>query len=212
MRANWNTKGIAVAGLLAISGSHFPNSGSAQVIVTAPRPSAPTPSSGGNTCDMNPACGTGKRSARQDEEAMEKQLEQQLAANRFNAGCQREDMVRNALVAAAQAGTPTETTTPGNIAQLLQATSSLLEDLFTGEFSLSGGTKDPKYQSPNWHKYKVIVQGKHYTSAENAAAGIGDQFIIEVHYWWNDQSRQVEQAKFKNTKEQGCVGQITSVV
>jgi hypothetical protein len=47
-----------------------------QVIVTAPRPSAPTPTSGGNTCDMNPACGTGKRSARQDEEAMERQLGQ----------------------------------------------------------------------------------------------------------------------------------------
>jgi hypothetical protein len=133
----------------------------------------------------------------------------EVAANRFNPGCQREDMVRNAIVAAAQSGTPVESTVPGTMAQLVQATRSAIEDFTTG---ISGGVQDPKYKDdPSWRKYKVIVEGKHYSSAEAAAAGIGTPFIIEVHYWWNNLSRQVEQAKFKNTKEQGCVGQITAV-
>jgi hypothetical protein len=48
-------------------------------------------------------------------------------------------------------------------------------------------------------------------STEETAAGIGTPFLIEVHYWWNNKTFQVEQAKFKNTKNQGCVGQITTV-
>jgi hypothetical protein len=198
--------GLMFAALLfLVSSTH---SATAQVVVTGPRYSPPPPSSGGNTCDMNPSCSRGGRSAAEDEAAMERQLQQQYAANRLNAGCQREDMVRNAIVAAAQSGTPIESTVPQTMAQLVQATRSAIED-FTA--SLSGGVLDPKYRDPSWRKYKVIIEGMHYSSAENAAAGIGNPFIIEVHYWWNNQSRQVDQAKFKNTKEQGCVGQITAV-
>lgn len=76
---------------------------------------------------------------------------------------------------------------------------------------LSGGVKDEDYQGAEWSKVSVVVQGNDYMGMAAAEAGVGVPFLIEVHYWYNQNTKAVQQMKLKNTKEQGCAGEITSV-
>jgi hypothetical protein len=133
---------------------------------------------------------------------------EELAANRFQPGCSREANLMKAVESAAHAGEPMDSI-PKSWSQMVQMGVSLFEDI---RDQLSGGVKDQDYQSPDWRKMKVIFEGFEYSSTANAQAGInGIYFIIEIHYWINQASKDVQQLKLKNTKEQGCAGQITSV-
>jgi hypothetical protein len=116
----------------------------------------------------------------------------------------------NATKSSAQEGNPMNVTKPGSLPQALQMIRSTVED-FTDQ--LSGGVKDSNYQDPSWHKMKVIFEGNDYPTAAAAQSRTGGfYFLIEIHYWWNDRTFQVDQLKLETNKEQGCAGQITSVV
>lgn len=113
-----------------------------------------------------------------------------------------------AVEAAAKNGDPIESTVPKTFLQYDRYLWSAAED-FTDK--ISGGISDPLYQDPNWRKIKVIIQGVHYpTLADKMTLSNGLDWIIEVHFWQNKTTKQVEQVKLKNTKAEGCRGEETA--
>lgn len=133
----------------------------------------------------------------------------ELAANRKQPGCKREQTIQDTVISSAREGNPLSTEFPQTVAQAIQLATTRISDIFTEDFTraLSGGVRDPAYQDPSWIKLRYVIEGYEYPSSAAAAAQAGGAyFLIEVHYWWNNQTHAVEQFKFKTTKEQGCAG------
>ncbi|GAB3411693.1 hypothetical protein NX774_01065 [Massilia agilis] len=100
-----------------------------------------------------------------------------MSNNRFSAGCLNEVLFADETISKVTHDGPVGTIVPITL-------------------------NDPLYSGPGWHKW----QTENIKHSWNRETNVVYVFRIQIHYMYNDNTRVIQQVKFKNSFEYGCLG------